>query len=366
MRIGVGHRYPRRMTGPGPGPDEPVPTAVASDGEPSPLATRRVAGDRRLLGALLSFVWAPGAGHLLIGRTRRAWIWFAIGWVSLFAFALVGALGLVGALVLRLVIIADLFWLRVSPASLPPMKAVLVGMGLMLAIGFGGSGIMRTYVAEAFTIPSGGMLPTVEIGDHIMVNKLVSPSKGDVAVFTNPCDGKTFIKRIVATAGDRVEIRCDMLYVNGVPTRSDAAGRSCKLIEVDPEYNTNQHYTVTCFTETVGDTTFQVAEEPDRESSFPRHEQDIPGCGTRSESTAPTQNGTVAASDPGQATGRCAPTWHYVVPEGHVFGMGDNRDNSNDSRVWGPIPIGNLLGRAEYIWWTRDGLSSPRIGSSVD
>src|SRR5262249_20874197 len=100
-----------------------------------------------------------------------------------------------------------------------------IGIAILIAL------LLRAFVVEAFKIPSSSMVHTLEIGDHIFVNKFLygvhvpftdkklfslrAPRRGDVIVFINPCDQRDFIKRIVATAGDTVEVRCNILYING-------------------------------------------------------------------------------------------------------------------------------------------------------
>lgn len=163
---------------------------------------------------------------------------------------------------------------------------------------------VRTFVVQAFKIPSGSMKETLQIGDHILVNKFIygiklpyfrhtivpigEPQRGDIVVFIYPEDrSKDFIKRIIAVEGDRVEIRDKRIFVNG------------KLYKDD----------------------FGVY----------RDETIYPG------SVQPRDNyGPV------------------IVPEGHVFTMGDNRDHSLDSRYWGFVPQEDILGKAFVIYWSWD------------
>jgi signal peptidase I len=184
------------------------------------------------------------------------------------------------------------------------------GVALLLAL------VIRTFVVQAFKIPSGSMLPTLEIGDHILVNKFLygprlevpltqlsfgrlpglrAPAPGDVIVFVNPRNPSLdFIKRVIATAGQTIEIRDRQVYVDGVPSPSPSA-----LSERSPCLPTEPPF------------------------SWPRR-------GPES----------------------CGP---YVVPDGFVFVMGDNRGSSYDSRAWGPVPVENIKGRALIIYWSWDG-----------
>ena len=146
-------------------------------------------------------------------------------------------------------------------------------------------GFIRPFVVEAFYIPSGSMIPTLEVGDRVLVNKFIyrfeEPEKGDVVVFESvepKPDGSRddLIKRIVAVEGDEISVQDGTLFVNGEPQ----------------------------------DEPFVNGEFPD--SSF------------------------------------FGPT---VIPDGHIFAMGDNRSNSRDSRVFGPVPVENIEGEAFIVFW---------------
>ena len=173
-----------------------------------------------------------------------------------------------------------------------------LGVALLLAL------VIRTFLVQAFKIPSGSMLPTLQIGDHILVNKFLygprlevpltqlslgqlpgvrRPVPGDVVVFIWPKDRtKDFIKRVVAVEGQTVELRSRQLYVDGRP-----------------------------------------ADDP--RASY------------------------VSRDGPGSRFGP------VTVPKDHVFVMGDNRDQSYDSRFWGPVPISDIKGKALIIYWSWDG-----------
>jgi len=339
-----------------------VPAATARTGVPSPLASRRVALGRRILGALGSLTWMPGAGHILVGRPRRGWVWFTVALASL-ALCAVSIWFLVGVLLVRLASVLDLFLLRVSPSGLPTNRQVVAGLALMLVFCFAGPRAVRSLVVEGYTVPSGAMMPTFDIGDHFMANKLASPDIGDVAAFINPCDGNTFVFRLVAGPGDRVQVRCDVLYVNGVPTRAKGPPTACTLTDIEFDGATERltQEQAECYGESLGGTEYIVAESPNQAPrSFPSHPDDLPGCLGDLPVDARIVPSDASAGDSGDA---CAPQWDYVVPQGYVFTMGDNRDNSNDSRAWGPVPMDNLIGRAEYVWRTREGLpDAPRDG----
>ena len=181
--------------------------------------------------------------------------------------------------------------------------------------------ILRGFVVEPFKIPSGSMIPTLEIGDFILVSKfsyglrvpvinkkildLGIPQRGDVVVFRFPRDPKIdYIKRVIGLPGDEIAYHNKQLYLNGeVVTKTE-----------------------------VSRTTFGFTE-------YTRFKEDLPGYSHEMR----------LSSNP--------PHFDLVttVPEGHYFVMGDNRDNSNDSRVWGFVPDENLKGRAFAIWMNWQG-----------
>lgn len=186
-------------------------------------------------------------------------------------------------------------------------------MALVLAL------FIRTFIVQAFKIPSGSMIPTLAIGDHILVNKLSygvripfvekyliefgAPARGDVIVFIYPEDrSKDFIKRVIGVAGDNVEVRNKKVFING------------KAVE-----DSHAHF----------------------------------------EGYDPQLGGTVNGDNYGPK----------VVPEGHVFVMGDNRDRSYDSRFWGYVSLSEVRGKAFLIYWSWDGIDRwvrwERLGSLI-
>ena len=197
--------------------------------------------------------------------------------------------------------------------------------------------ILRSFIAEPFRIPSGSMLPTLEIGDFILVNKFSygvrlpithekiievgEPETGDVVVFRYPNDPKVdYIKRLIGVPGDTVAWDNKELTINGVPVSREALG---EYQARDQHNNIRQTFRLS---ETLGEI---------------KHDMLIgPGTGGRR----------------GQVT----------IPEGHYFVMGDNRDMSNDGRMWGLVPEENLVGKALLVWlhfnWNGDGINFSRIG----
>jgi len=202
--------------------------------------------------------------------------------------------------------------------------------------------VLRSFLVEPFRIPSGSMMPTLLVGDFILVNKFAyglrwpvldkkfleigEPQRGDVAVFRFPKDPTTdYIKRLVGVPGDTIYYRNKTLYVNGEPM---------------PQMPTGRYVGVGAG---AGQTGYLVAQEnlTGREFSIlinPTAPDLPPGC-------------RVLANGP------------ITVPPGHYFAMGDNRDNSNDSRCWGLVPDRNLVGKAFGIWMNWDG---QRTGFPID
>ena len=183
--------------------------------------------------------------------------------------------------------------------------------------------VIRTVAYEPFNIPSGSMIPTLLVGDYLFVSGRVAlpishlPERGEVAVFKLPTDPSTdYIKRIVGLPGDHIQVRHGGLYINDqlAPRRPDDR---C----ADPEDPTGQGY----------------IEEVPRGAGRP-----------------PVEHCIVKHGDNNQLDN----TPVYEVPPEHYFAMGDNRDNSQDSRVpWavGYIPAENLVGRAQFIFFSTDG-----------
>ncbi len=280
-----------------------------------------------------------------------------------------------------------------------------IGIAIVIAL------LLRAFVVEAFKIPSSSMVHTLEIGDHIFVNKFLygvrvpftdtkllsfkSPERGDVIVFVNPCDGRDFIKRIVAVAGDTVEVRCNILYINGKAVQEELVDPKCTYWNQDEEIDGSagpwEQKTCTMYKDTLDGKTFytlhgydnlqqHVRNRPqaDKERAekggtyldwydskdFPLgsdekpdfNDPDEPSCKHVTRGRLPDApldfKGKIERSlAPGQQPAdACAPQQHYVVPDGYVFCMGDNRQNSSDSRVWGPVPVDSIKGKALFIW----------------
>jgi signal peptidase I len=258
-----------------------------------------------------------------------------------------------------------------------------IGAAILIALA------LRAVVVEAFKIPSSSMYPTLQVNDHIFVNKLLyglripftttkllefrKPERGEVIVFVQPCEpDKDYIKRVVATAGQSVEVRCNVVYVDGKPIEQKLVlGDTCTY----DDYNEHDDswFATACseYSERVGDHTYLTyhdAKRPARDllartgelttsdsRDFPQldAEHEVPGCVGPAGKTIAGLNqqlGTIVETRRGAPA--CETQLHYVVPPGHVFVMGDNRANSNDSRYWGSVPIENIKGKALFIWFS--------------
>jgi len=202
--------------------------------------------------------------------------------------------------------------------------------------------VLRSFIVEPFRIPSASMMPTLLIGDFILVNKydygirlpvlnslIISnrtPERGDVVVFRYPEDPAIpFIKRVVGIPGDRVEYKNKTLYINGIEQIQTSHG----------EYKG-------VGAGVIADGDLWLSEQFDDNT----HE--------------------ILISE----SGRYGMGFETTVPEGNYFVLGDNRDNSRDSRYWGFVPDENLIGRAFYIWMNWDtkngGIGWSRIGTILE
>ena len=229
---------------------------------------------------------------------------------------------------------------------------------ILIVLGF------RSFIAEPFKIPSGSMIPTLQIGDFILVNKFAyglrvpvlntkfleigSPQRGDVFVFVYPgfkctVDGRevrmqrscgafnntpvqkmNYIKRVIGLPGDTITYRNKTLYVND---------KEIAQTDVGPFGGPFSHDPNTC----------NLAVSEIREEMLPAADHRILHM--------PNQNGAEGT---------------YVVPQGQYFAMGDDRDCSEDSRYWGFVPEQNLVGRAFVVWMNWDGgIDFKRLGTLI-
>jgi len=342
-----------------------------------------LAGMRAVICAGLSF-FLPGLGQAVIGRYRTMAMWLVAGYAV--AVATVLSVWLM-PLAIGVRVSAMLAAFRDVRAAGPSTRTSLLGgviaIALQAAIGFG----LQHFVIEQIAIPSVAMAPTLVIGDYVVIEKL-SPklrgvAHGDVITFQHPCTPEhDFIKRVIALAGQTVEVRCSVVYVDGTALPATLVqGEGCSYD--DQRDGETRWFTRPCseYAETAGGRTYRVdhdAERPARDAAlrnatpagdmhdFPSPDGDpiAPSCERADYArSAPAQAaGTVVETKAG--AGPCELQRHYVVPAEHVFVMGDNRSNSNDSRYWGSVPLDHVKGRAIGIWLSRgaSGLSLARYG----
>jgi len=179
------------------------------------------------------------------------------------------------------------------------VRKPLLGLALVLVLALGASGflagaalLIRAYVVEPFVVPTGAMAPTIQSGDRILAWKRpFTPERGDVVVFRSLADPHVnYVKRVAAVAGETVEFRADGVYIDDSRVADGALGRMAYV---------------------------------------------------------------ALTVSPG------APQWAregepFQVPPGHVFLVGDNLQNSLDSRLFGPVPVGNIVGKAYRRYWPLD------------
>lgn len=328
---------------------------------------------RRVLGAITSIVIGPGSGHILLGENKRALGWLAATMVLSLLLPYSPWIMLLAVLGTRIGSAVDLWWVSKSVKEVPEF-----GTATLRFIGFGALAMVllvgvRITSAEAFKIPATSMEPTLRIGDHLFVKKLMAePARGAVAVFVYPCEpNKDFVKRIVALAGDLVEIRCDKLYVNGEAVPSSALDSQCSYWDRGPVDWEERECSL--FAESLGGHDYHVIHDRQGAAVGQSGALDFPGTSLPSCQNAPRGEARVESAQgslvdaKNSSGGICDQQRAYKVPDGHFFVMGDNRANSSDSRIWGPVPNGNLRGIASYIWWSRqrDTVGWGRIGQSL-
>jgi signal peptidase I len=255
-------------------------------------------------------------------------------------------------------------------------------MAIALVIGAIGIGGAQATI-EAFKIPSSSMYPTLFIGDHVYIDKLSirwrPPERGEVIVFDQPCANRVYIKRVVAVAGDTVEVRCTTLYVNGTAVPATSITPNATYQDYDESRDEWTARRVSRFRQTIGAHTFDIFQQQAAEGAdgffgdFPQRDRPFaPSCRqggndfypARAGETKQPEGTLVSTRDANAPASMCAPQLHFVVPTGGLFVMGDNRGNANDSRYWGVVPTGNVIGRLIGIYLS-DGVEGSwgRVGA---
>ena len=202
-------------------------------------------------------------------------------------------------------------------------EAIVMAVGIAL--------VVRTFIVEPFKIPSGSMIPTLLVGDYLFVSKFAyghrvpfmrkrvfmgdGPKRGDIAVFEFPQDPrKDYIKRVVGIPGDKITYQDKRLFINDKPVRYESDGL------------------------------FSYTNEEGQNLESLRLSETLPNSSDSEGVTHPILIRPFSYSN----------TTETVVPPGYYFVMGDNRDNSNDSRYWGFVPGYRLVGEALAIFWSWD------------
>ena len=209
---------------------------------------------------------------------------------------------------------------------------------------------VRALLFEPFSIPSGSMLPTLQIGDYVIVTKFAYgvrmpftnemlwqrglPERGDVIVFERPTPpAENLIKRVVGLPGETVEIRGGVVFIDGTPQPRTLLEANSPIDDYDERFRRWVAARADLYVEQLR----QVDGDAHRHFVLE------------------------------QVRGR-APEGPFRVPAGQLLVLGDNRDNSADSRAWGTVPLGHIRGRADVIGfsWGQDGLRTDRIFRGLD
>jgi signal peptidase I len=328
-----------------PGRDRAGPAPHWTEGSPLPNASPFVA-------VVLSLI-CPGLGHAYARRWLRALAWVSLIFVASLVVAVSLHAGRRSAGIVFFVLVFDQVFVRLgttidvavllrhhkgprAPFAQLIVAWVVVG-GIFVANSLG----LRMFVVEAFKIPSGSMIPTLLVGDHVFIDKTQAPARGDVIVFPFPENPKQdFIKRVVGLPGDRVEFHDGHPVVNGIAVPSCLLGVA-SYEEPDGDVTTHSGKV---YLERLGDRSYLALYDD--------------ASGGVQEKQGP-----------------------YVVKSGELFVVGDNRNNSHDSRMWfggegGGVPITTVVGVPFAVWlssddqrvdWSRAGLTldEPHLSRSM-
>lgn len=286
-----------------------------------------------VIAVALALFSTAALGSLVLRRWRRALLWLAIESTcyALLVAAIANAQPVAAwaeAMTILLAHVAaaiDTWVLARRSQQRASGLAIIAGWALIGVLGAVAATSVRTHVVEAFKTPSGSMLPNLLPNDHFFVDKRDSkPRRGDVVVFTHPADPNVdYVKRVVAVGGDTIAITADGLVLNG----SRLAQR--RLDEACP------------------------AEATDAAMPCELWEERLDGRAYR----------TMKATEQ-------PPLLHPAeqVPADSIFVVGDNRDNSRDSRHFGPVKLSAVKGRALFVWWSSDkrGTRWDRINQRIE
>jgi signal peptidase I len=212
--------------------------------------------------------------------------------------------------------------------------AEVIGAALFFAV------TLRAFVVEAFRIPTGSMIPTLQIGDRIFVNKFIyglrlpftdlrlftprAPRRGEIVVFSDPTSPeKDLIKRVIGVPGDNIEIISDQIFLNGQKLSRELLG-TAEWTEHSDVTGQDEVFVGRRYVETLDGLSYEVRYDLNLTNEVAVH-----------------------------------------VPEDSVFVMGDNRDNSQDSRFFGTVSLESVKGRALFVWWNSDSGPLDRVGTPI-
>ena len=294
----------------------------------------RGASAGRRVGAILAGLLMTGGGQFVLGNHRRGAVYVALSLAS--SLAMAGAAFVSPTLMATIMLWAfALFLFSILDVAIARPAETLPRARVLAAVLIGLFVVTRTYpfairafVIEAFRIPSGSMAPTLESGDHVFLDKTSrTPERGDVVVYRLPSDpSKEYVKRVIGLPGDLVVTSGNSLAING-ETQVHVFQKDLEIYEADCQTTPAKLSEETLS----GGRVHAVLDLPRHESTF--------------------QDGS------------------WKVPDGELFLMGDNRDNSMDSRHAGTVPYANVRGVAMFIYFSFDAcetrLRTERFGQPI-
>lgn len=305
-----------------------------SDRQRQDRLARSADGERRAVATAVALFLGPGAGHLVRGRPWPAALWLAIVLASVLLLPWFGPQVLLLTLALHLAAALDAHLAAPVAGALPGCGRTLgywvafAAVAVLAVLG------LRRFVAETFQVAGPSMEPTLSIGDVFVVSKLLRPiDRGDAIVYRSPTRGnRLFVHRIVAMGGDTVQVFGNVVYVNFEALARRPIPGPCSYFDGqrDPKGDILwREYPCQRFEEQVGRRVHRLV---------------------HGDQPSPLANGATVK-----------------VPANAYYVLGDNRDERGDSRVWGPVAVGNVVGRVEGIIWSRgrEGVRWDRIGHAL-
>jgi signal peptidase I len=280
---------------------------------------------------LISLVLTPVAGYVAVGRWRRGLglVGFLIGYLAISIAAALAVIpwlmyaGIAAGVLHLLFAFFDVARLSKRGTYRPAWPWVLVAGVATFAFAEGTSRAARAFVVESFTTGPTSMVPTLEVGERILVGRRTGTvRRGDIVVFDYPPNPQLrYVMRVAAVGGDTVTVEEGDLLINGQPPPAERLGVEQRQDPVMGEH------TVERWREKVEGRSYTIYRRAGPLPLLPE----------------------------------------LKVPEGHVFVLGDNRDNSNDSRTWGTLPLDFVRGQALFIWWSKGaaGLRWPRMNKRL-